>query len=148
VTNCIFNQPHRNVGIGYAGQLSLCRIVRAEVGNVWKKAIVVCAKVIAWDLSVGTEDNYENRKFAGWNSKLVLAFTIWDVLFCYVWWKTGVPPLLLFQVWLCLCIFCVCSFPAVSSTKYSSTYLWDSYRAWGKRCHLDFQENGMKWGWG
>jgi hypothetical protein len=47
VTNCIFNQAYRNVGLGYAGLLSLGRIVSAEVGNEWKKAIMVCAKVIA-----------------------------------------------------------------------------------------------------
>lgn len=46
MTNCIFNQAYRNIGIGYTGLLSLGRIVRAEVGNVWKKAFVVCAKVI------------------------------------------------------------------------------------------------------
>ena len=44
VTNCIFNHACRNVGIDYAGLLSLGRIVRAKVGNVWKKAIVICAK--------------------------------------------------------------------------------------------------------
>jgi len=47
VTNRIFNQACRSVGVGYGGLLSLGRIVRAEVGNVWKKVIVVCSKVIA-----------------------------------------------------------------------------------------------------
>ena len=46
MTNCIFKQAFRNVGVGYAGLLSLGRIVHAEVGNVWKKEIVVCAKAI------------------------------------------------------------------------------------------------------
>jgi hypothetical protein len=44
LTNCIFNQACRNIGIGYAGLLSVGRIARAEVGNVWKKAIMFCAK--------------------------------------------------------------------------------------------------------
>lgn len=47
MTNCIFKQAYRNVGIGYAGLLSLGRIVLAEVGNVWKKETVVFAEVIA-----------------------------------------------------------------------------------------------------
>jgi len=33
--------------------------------------------------------------------------TIWDVLFYYSWWKTGVPPLLLFQVWLFVHFLCL-----------------------------------------
>jgi hypothetical protein len=125
--------------------LSLGRIVLAEVGNVWKKETVVFAEVIAWDLSVGTEDNHENRKFAGWNSKLLLANTIWDVLFCYAWWKTGVPPLLLFQVWLCSCMFCVYNFPAVSSTRYSSIYLWAATEPGEKDAIWTSRETEWNW---
>jgi hypothetical protein len=47
VTNCIFNRACRNIVTGYAGLLLLGRIASAEVGHLWKKAFIFCAKVIA-----------------------------------------------------------------------------------------------------